>query len=111
MSSIIIYTALPGKNIQPFTKAAEAGVMREGLAFNSNLNKIQHALSLRPFYLFRSCILRPGCMPGAWSSWSYARRQFAPKIMELSLRLIRVLEHILLVSTRSGRNSTIQVYT
>ena len=25
---------------------------------------------LRPFYAFHTCMRRPGCFPGAWSSWS-----------------------------------------
>ena len=60
-------------------KAAEASVMRDGHAFISDL-------TLRPFYVFRTCMRRPGCFPGAWSSWIVASRHFAPKIVEPSVR-------------------------
>ena len=48
-------------------KAALACVMREELAFISKLNKIHS--SLCPFCVFRACMRRTGCFPGAWSSW------------------------------------------
>ena len=51
------------------------GVMGEGLAlsFDLDLNKIQHCWFSPPFlagtwYVFRACMRRPGCYPGAWSS-------------------------------------------
>ena len=68
------------------------------------------ALSLRPFYEFRTCMRRPGCFCGAWSSWIFATRQFAPKIVDLSVRVIRFLFHVFfLVSKRNGGNSIIGV--
>ena len=37
----------------------------------SSFNVSNIALSLRPlyWYVFRTCMRRPGCFPGAWSSW------------------------------------------
>ena len=93
-------------------KAAEAGVMREGLAFISNLNvKHNSALSLRPFYVFRTCMRRPGCFPGAWSSCIFAIRQFAPKIVDLSCSHNSYFVYILLLlSKRSGEIQPLQLY-
>ena len=72
-------------------KAAEAGVMREGLAFIFNLNKIEHCSFSPSFLFFRTCMRRPGCFPGAWSSWIFASRQFAQKIMDLSVHFIGIM--------------------
>ena len=64
------------------------------------------APSLRPSYVFRTCMRRPDCFTGALSSWIFVNRQFAPKIVDLSVRVIHVLFYIFfLVSKRSGGNS------
>ena len=99
----------PAKYIYITThKVVEPGVMREWFAFISSLDSIQHC-SFSPFYAFRTCIGRPGYFPGAWSSWIFASCQFEPKIVDLSVRFIRILFNIFfLVSKRSGGNSTIQ---
>ena len=86
--------------------------MREGLAFISNINERQHWYFSPPFLrICLSCIYgRPGCSPGAWSSWVFASCQFAPKIVGLSVRFIRILFYIFfLVSKRSGGNLIIGV--
>ena len=31
-----------------------------------------------------TCVLRPVCFPGAWSSWHFASRLFAPKMLDVS---------------------------
>ena len=62
--------------------------MREDLPLFPISTRYNAALSLRPSYVFRTCLPRPGCFPGAWSSWDFASRQFAPKIVDLSVRFI-----------------------
>ena len=68
--------------MQPLTPQA-AGVMREGLAFISNINSIQEYFFPLPF-LFRTCIRRPGCFPAACSSWHL--EVVSLKIMNLCVR-------------------------
>ena len=68
-----------------------AGVMRKGFAFSFDLSKIQHgSFSPRPLYVHRTCMRRPGCCRGAWSSWhSQVRKSsVAPTIVELSVRIL-----------------------
>ena len=65
--------------------------MREGLAFTSNLSKIQNLSFSPPF----SCISYMHAASGLFS-WSmelleYASRQFALKFMDLSVRFVRIL--------------------
>ena len=82
-----------------------AGVMREGFAFSFDLNKIQFSLSPSSYmYLFSTCMRHPGYYPEAWRllSWTmellaFESRRFAPKVVDLSVRFIRIL------SERSGR--------
>ena len=77
-------------DVQPLTKQQnESDLMREKYTFISNL--LGTAISLRPLYVFRTCTGRPGCFPGAWSSWIFASRQFAPKIVNASVRFSRLL--------------------
>jgi len=68
--------------------------------------KFGTAISLRPSYVFRTCIGRPGCFPGAWSSWIFSSRQFAPIIVNASVRFIRLLFYIFL-----GGSSTVVQFT
>ena len=58
------------------------------------------ARSLCHFYAFRTCMRCPGGIPGAWSSLGFASRQFAPKIVDLSVRFISVSFVFFLVSKR-----------
>ena len=53
------------------SRSSLAGVMCEGFAFISNSIRYSTALSLRPFsmYFVHTCMRRPGCFLGAWSSW------------------------------------------
>ena len=53
-------------------KSSLAGVMREGFCLCFNLNKIRHRFLSPSFFdvfLTYPCMRRPGCIPGAWSSW------------------------------------------
>ena len=80
-----------------------ASVMRERSAFSFDLSKIQHS-SLSVFSMFRACMRRPSCYPGAWSSLGFASHQFAPNIVELSVRVIHSrLGPFFLESEPSGR--------
>ena len=78
--------------------------MREGFAYISNL-LYNTALSLRPFYVFRTCMRRPDCFPGAWSL-AFACRQFVSGIfVGLCVRFIRILFIVFVVSERGGRRA------
>ena len=83
---------LPSKTISTTAhKAAEADMMREDSPLFPISIIYSSAHSLRPFYIFCTCMRRPGCFPGEWSSWIFASRQFAPKIGDFSDRFIRIL--------------------
>ena len=76
------------------------------------------ALSLRLFYVFRTCVRRPGCFPGACIpymraacrlfSWSmellgFCKSSVVPEIVDPSVLFIRILFYIYLwASTAEG---------
>ena len=59
------------------------------------------------FYAIRTCMRRPGCCTGTHELLAFASRQFPPKIVDLSVRVIRTFFVLFflffLVSKRSGR--------
>ena len=68
--------------------------MPRRLTFISNLSKKQHLLFLSALYtcsIVRTITGRPGCFPGTWSCGFFASRQFASKIVDLSVRFFRIL--------------------
>ena len=73
-----------------------AGVMREGLAFSFDLNQILRSTTLLLLLsILFSCISYMHAASGLLS-WSmellaFASHQFAPKIVDLAVRLIRIL--------------------
>ena len=91
---------LPGLHKYRPSRNSLAGVMREGFAYVSNLSKVQHC-SFSPsffccmyrvvWYFVYTRMRRPGCFPGAWSSRHLQARQFAPRIVDLSVLFIRIL--------------------
>ena len=68
-----------------------AGVMRGGCAFVSNLNKIQQLLflSVPPTVCISYMHAAPGLFSWSMELLAFATRQFAPKIVDLSVRFIR----------------------
>ena len=79
-------------------------MMRKGFGFFSNLNKIQHC-SFSLSFLCVSCMhAASGLFSSSLELLAFSSRQFAPKIVKLSVRFVRVLFYIL-VSERSGRRS------
>ena len=70
---------------------------------------------LHPFYVLRTCVRRPDCFPGPWTSWICASPQLAPKIVDLSVRFtikiaFRSICSSLWASVAEGI-STIEVHT
>ena len=58
--------------------------------YSHSVGVMRTALFLRSFHVFRTCIRRPGCYLGAWSSWHLQVVSFAPKILALSVSFIRM---------------------
>ena len=84
-------SGLHENNTRVYNYSHSVGVMREGFASSFGLS-LRHntALFLRPFHVFCTCIRRPGCYLGAWSSWHLQVVSFAPKILALSVSFIRM---------------------
>ena len=57
-----------GKNIRPLTKHLKLVWCAEDLPLFPITRRYNTALSLRHFYVFRTCMRRPGDFLGAWSS-------------------------------------------
>ena len=90
------------KNVQLFLQAA-------GDAWTACLYlvpiSIRHntLLSRTSTYFHDACMRRPGCFPGAWSSFlAFASRQFAPNCGAMSASFALFLSYFL-VCERSGR--------
>ena len=92
-------------------KSAEAGVMREGPTFISNLNETQHG-SFSPSFLcisYEYMHAASGLFSWSMELLNFASRHFVSKIVDLSVQFIRVLFYIFfLVSQRSGVEEGIQ---
>ena len=98
-------------NMQPFTKQLKLVWCVKDLPLFPISIGYNSAQSLRPFCVFRTCMRRPGCFPGAWSSCIFAIRQFAPKIVDLSCSHNSYFVYILLLlSKRSGEIQPLQLY-
>ena len=76
---------LPTKIYNHAHRATSAGVMREGFPFISNLHKIERA----------EMHAASGSVSWSTELLAFARRHFAPKFVDLSVRFIRILFYIL----------------
>ena len=63
--------------------------MKQDWPFVSISIRYSSVLSVRPFYVYRTCMRRPGRSPGAWELLAFASRKFAPKIADLSVACLR----------------------
>ena len=96
------------KKIRERSQSSVAGVIREGLALIYNLNKLQHCSSSPSFlwFLYDTCMRRPGCFAGSWSS-----SQLQVVSLHLVINLCPLHSHCVqffLVSERSGRKPPAQ---
>ena len=94
---------LPGLQKSTSThKAALAGVMRERFVVIFNLNK-PHCSFSPSFQCISFMHATPGLLSWRMELLVFTSRQFAPKIVEISVRFIRSLVIFFLVSERSAR--------
>ena len=80
---------LPG--LQKCNYSHNAGVMREGFAFSFDLNMIQHCPFSPSFLCISYMHAASGLSSRSMELLAFASRQFASKIVDLSVRFIRIL--------------------